>query len=142
MLGFTFYRETGNQWSSISIYIVSFQNVYASDDRILCSVYWSGWLLFFPVHQGLFHTNALWSFVRGKWSVVFHGSTEIRDFATSALFNLAVSRASLKFGTQRSTNPQVFSPCTINPLRRSLPKCETLCYLSWCFLFCSQYFLF
>lgn len=66
LLGFTFYWETGNQWSSISIYIVSFQNVYASDDRILCSVYWSGWLLFFPVHQGLFHTERSLKLCSGK----------------------------------------------------------------------------
>lgn len=56
----------GNQGSSISIYIVSFQNVYASNDRILCSVSWSGRLLFFPVHQGLFHTERSLKLCSGK----------------------------------------------------------------------------
>lgn len=125
----------GNQGSSISIYIVSFQNVYASNDRILCSDregFCSSQCI-----RACFIRNALWSFVRGKWSVVFHGSTEIRDFATSAVFNLAVSRASssLKFGTQPFHRSSSFSPCAVNPLRRSFPKYGTLCYLPRCFLF-------
>lgn len=67
MLGFTFYRETGKSVIvNLNLHCLSFQNVYASDDRILCSVYWSGWLLFFPVHQGVVSYGTLFEALFGE----------------------------------------------------------------------------
>lgn len=67
LLGFTFYRETGKSVIvNLNLHCLSFQNVYASDDRILCSVYWSGWLLFFPVHQGVVSYGTLFEALFGE----------------------------------------------------------------------------
>lgn len=141
MLGFIFYREMGNQWSSISIYIVSFQNVYASNDRILCSVYRSGWLLFFPVHQGLFHTERSLKLCSGKvehrvpW--IYGDSRFCYERVVQSCGFSSIVIAEIRDTTFHQSSS--FSPCAVNPLRGSLPKRGTLCYLSWFFLFWSQY---